>query len=675
MRALDRLLAPSSVAVIAGRYAMPAIGQLRRIGYAGAIHVVSPTRSEIGGIQTVPQVADLPDGIDAAFVAVPAPACPGLVATLQAKGCGGVVCFSSEFAEAGERDLQAELVRSAGAMPLLGPNCHGLINGLNRVALWPDEHGVEHLDRGVAILSQSGNIAINFTMQQRSVPIGLVVSLGNQAQLGATPFLRHLARNPKVSAIGLHLEGVDDPAAFAEAALEVQAAGKPVVVLKTGRSHAGARATVTHTSTLAGSSRVHDAFFGRLGIAQASSIAGFLETLKFLHVHGRRPGRRICSLSCSGGEAALVADLAEAQGLELPRLSAARSAVVAASLDHRVVPDNPMDYHTFIWGSGQRLTATFSAYLAENFDTSLLVLDYPTRAASDLSSWDITLESWIAAAKSVGCAAAVVATLPECFPDDRRRRSMEAGIVPLQGIAEAIEAIAAASLPPPVGKPVRVLPQSKPGPVRQLDEAAAKSMLARAGLAVPAGRLAVAKEAASVAVELGWPVVVKTANPVIAHKSDVGGVAVGLESEDSVSAAAMSMAHLGDRVLVERMIVGTVAEMIVGVARDPQFGPVLVIGAGGVLAELMDDSATLLFPVERADVEKALEGLRVARLLKGYRGRPPGDRIALVEAVLAIAAFVEDHVDCVVELDVNPLLVLPQGQGVVAADVLLRMVD
>ncbi|WP_027134819.1 acetate--CoA ligase family protein [Geminicoccus roseus] len=675
MSPLNRLLAPRSVAVIAGRYAGPAIRQLRRIGFAGTIHVVSATRSSIEDIATLPTVADLPPDVDAAFLAVPAASCPDLVALLRDRGCGGVVCFSSGFAETGARDLQVRLAEAAGAMPLLGPNCHGLISGLDRVALWPDEHGVAPIERGVAILSQSGNIAINFTMQQRSVPIGLVVSLGNQAMLDAAPFLRHAAADPRITAVGLHLEGLTDPAAFAEAALAAEAAGKPVVVLKTGRSPAGGRATITHTSTLAGSARVYDAFFARLGIVQATTVAGFLETLKLLHVLGRRPGRRICSASCSGGEAALLADLAERHGLEMPSLEPEHARAIEEALDGQVRADNPLDYQTFIWGSGKRQEQLFFALLAKEFDTSVLVLDYPTQEGSEVSSWDITLEAWISAVHATGRAAAVVASLPECLPSDRRDRLLAAGIVPMQGMGESVEAIAAASVPPSSQPGLVRWPDLRGGPVTTMREGAAKAMLARHGIPVPPGRIVDLDDAAAAAVELGLPVVVKCADPSIAHKSDAGGVALDLRTAAQVSAAAAGMSHLGPQVLVESMVSGVVAEVIVGMVREPGFGPVLVVGAGGVLAEFLDDSATLLFPFDRASVEQVLAGLRLSRLLDGYRGGPPGDRAALVEAILGIGEFVLAQADRLVEMDLNPLLVLAEGQGVVVVDALLRMVD
>ena len=675
MTGLDRLLDPRSVAIFAGRYALPALRQLQRIGYAGRIHMVSPSKAELGGIATVPGVAELPDGIDCAFVAVPAEGCPTLVRQLRERGCGGVVCFTSGFAEAGCPDLQAALVDAAGDMPLLGPNCHGVVNGLGRVALWPDEHGVAPIERGVAILSQSGNIAINFTMQQRSVPIGLVVSLGNQAQLGAAAFLRQFAHDPRITAIGLHLEGIDDPAAFAEAALLAQEAGKPIVVLKTGRSAAGARATVTHTSSLAGSDQVTAALFDRLGIARVDTVAALLETLKLLHVHGRLRGRRICSLSCSGGEAALMADLADAHGLVMPALDPERRDAIEATLDGKVRADNPLDYHTFIWGNGARLAATFTEMLRAEVDAAVLVLDYPTTPDADVASWDVTADAWIQATRATGTTSVVLASLPECLPAERRAHFLAHGIAPLQGLEAGIAALAAASTAPGRGRTIQVERPLLAGPVRQFDEAAGKELLGRAGVPVPAGRVVEHWDAADAADRLGYPVVLKTANPAIAHKSDVGGVVLNLRSRSAVLEAAAGMARLGEEVLVERMAQDVVAELIVGVIREPSFGPVLVLGAGGVLAELLQDSATLLLPADAAEVEAAIDGLRIAALLRGYRGKPAGDLPALVDAVLAIARFATAHGDRLVELDVNPLLVLPAGQGVVAADVLLRMVE
>ena len=672
MMPLGRLLAPASVAVIAGRYAEPAIRQLCKIGYRGAIHAVSPTRREIAGIATVARVEDLPAGIDAAFLAVPAAACPEMVAVLRGRGCGGIVCFSSEFAETGDQALQTALVEAAGDMPVLGPNCHGLINGLDQVALWPDEHGVQPLDRGVAILSQSGNIAITFTMQQRSVPIGLVVSLGNQAQLGASAFLDHLVLDPRVSAIGLHLEGLDDPAAFSRSALAGRSAGKPIVVLKTGKSVAGQRATVTHTSTLSGSREVYDAMFHRLGIASVDTISEFLETLKLLHVHGHLPGRRICSLSCSGGEAALVADLADHHGLEMPALTPGRAAAVTATLDGRVKADNPMDYQTFIWGDPVRLQSMFSAYLVEKFDASLLVLDYPIGNDPDLSSWDITLDSWIAASTWSVSRSIVVATLPECFPADRRKRLMDAGIAPLQGIGEAMAAVSAASFPVPVARPIEVILQGTGTPVL-VSEFEAKGMLNAFGLPVPGGCSVPWQDAADAAEAIGFPIVLKTGNPAIEHKTDAAGVVLGLRNAAEVRRAAIGLSRLGEHVLVEQMMMDAVAEVIVGVVPEQGFGLVLVIGAGGIMAEILDDSRTLLFPVDREAVEEAILGLRIAKLLNGFRGRPAGDLPALVDAVMAIAIFAQAHRSRLMELDVNPILVLPVGRGVVAVDVLMRM--
>ena len=674
MNSLDRLLAPRSVAIIAGRYAAPALRQLERIGFAGTVHVVSPSRHEISGVPTIPEVADLPNDFDAALVAVPAAACSKLVRALRAKGCGGVVCFSSEFAEAGAGDLQADLVASAGDLALLGPNCHGFVNGLDRVAMWPDVHGVQPIERGVAILSQSGNIAINLTMQQRSVPIALVASLGNQAQLGAAQLVRHLLEDPRITAIGLQLEGVTDAAALAEAAIAAHAAGKPIIVLKTGCSVGGARATMTHTSTLAGSSKTYDAFFDRAGIGQVDTMAGFLEGLKLLHVHGRLAGRRIGSVSCSGGEAAMMADLAEARGLDMPGLRPQPAARIEAALDGRVRADNPLDYHTFIWGQRERLIPVFLAFLADEFHLAMLILDYPRDNDHDVSTWDITLQSWVSAATMAHQPAAVVSTLPECLPEDRRKLLVQAGIVPLQGAAEAMEALVAASCPPPGTAPMHC-PALLAGRIRQYGEAEGKQLVADFGVPVPQGQVVRIDAAAAVAARLGFPVVVKTANPAIGHKADHGGVALSLRSSESVALAAERMRRLGEHVLVERMAEGIVVEVILGVSRDPTFGPVVVVGAGGVLAELIADSVTLLLPLDRPSIETALNKLRLAKLLDGYRGRERGDRAALIDAVLAVARLASAHADRLVELDINPLLVLPDGRGVMAADVLIRMVE
>jgi acetyl-CoA synthetase len=635
-------------------------------------------------VPTIPSITDIDGSPDAAFIALPRALTPEAVAALRALGCGGAVIYAAGFAETGDLDRQRALLEAADGMPLLGPNCYGFINTTARVALWPDEHALSPVERGVALVTQSGNIGCNLTMMQRGLPIAALLTLGNQADVDIAAAVDAFAQDPRITAIGLHIEGLRDPQAFAAAAARAQAAGKPVVALKTGRSPQGARIALSHTASMAGEDRICEALFERYGVARAPTLSALVETLKLLHFGGPITGRRLVSLSCSGGEAALVADLAPAHGLSFPPFSEAAARGVAATLNDLVHIDNPLDYHTFIWNQREALENTFAAAMAGGFDTALLILDTPTHPAMKPDSWLVTARAWAAAQRRVGARAVVVATLPEGMPPRLADELGAAGIAPLIGIEDALSALAAAAaigeryarpvaaLPWPTGPTSRAMPDDDLDAAttgRVVRESEAKALLARYGLVVPMTAECALADAPQVAARIGFPVVLKISDDAIAHKSDVGGVALGLRSADEVTAAAGRMVALGDRVLVEQMVGGAVAELIVGVVRDPQFGFALLIGAGGVLAELITDSVTLLLPATHEDIERAVKRLRVWTLIEGHRGRK-GDPDSVLRAIEAIADFAEAHRDDLLELDVNPLLVLPDRA--VAVDALIK---
>jgi acyl-CoA synthetase (NDP forming) len=672
---LQRLLDPRSIAFIGGGECAIAIERTRALGFEGRLWAVNPRRPQLGGVPTVASVADIDGTPDAAFVALPRAITPAAVAALRALGCGGAVIYAAGFAETGDLDRQRALLDAADGMPLLGPNCYGFINAMARVALWPDEHALTPIERGVAIVTQSGNIGCNLTMLRRGLPVAALLTLGNQADVDIAAAVDALAPDPRITAIGLHVEGLRDPTAFAAAAALAQAARKPVVVLKTGRSPQGARIAMSHTASLAGEDRICEALFERYGVARVPTLSALVETLKLLHFGGPTTGRRLVSLSCSGGEAALVADLAPAHSLSFPPFDDAAAQRVGATLNDLVHIDNPLDYHTFIWNQSAALTNTFAAAMSGGFDVAMLILDTPTHPAMKPDSWELTARAWAAAQQQVGARAAVVATLPEGMPPALADGLGAAGIAPLIGIEDALQAFAAAAA---IGErhaqPVAALPWP-PGPTagttgRVLRESEAKTLLARHGLVVPVAAECTLADAPQLAARIGFPVVLKISDDTIAHKSDVGGVALDLRSPDDVATAAARMAPLGERVLVEQMVGGAVAELIVGVVRDPQSGFALLVGAGGVLAELLTDSVTVLLPTTRDDLERAVRRLRVWTLVEGHRGRR-GDPGAVLRALLAVAEFAAAHRDRLLELDVNPLLVLPDRA--VAVDALIKM--
>lgn len=672
---LRRMLSPRHIAVFGGDAAAEAIRQCRRIGFTGPIWPVHPSRSDIEDLPCYRSAAELPDAPDAAFVAVPREATVDVVAGLARRGTGGVVCHAAGFAELGGDGaaLQQSLVDAAGDMAVVGPNCIGTLNYLDGAALWPDQHGGRRVERGVAVLTQSGNIGQNLTMQRRSLPLAQLITLGNNAVTGVADLVEAMLADPRITAIGLHLEGIDDVAGLSRIGLQALRAGIPVVVLKSGTSELGARASLSHTSSLSGSDALCDALFRRLGMARVHHVETFVETLKFLHVHGALPGNRITSASCSGGEATLVADLAERHGLELPQFPASTEARLRQLLGERVAVANPLDYNAYIWGDLPAQTTCFTELLDTRLDCHLLLVDFPRADRCADGPWTTTADAFLAAHRAVGGAACVVSSLPEGIPEPLGERLLDANIAPMQGVGDCLAAIAAAS---DIGAAQRraesLMPLEITAPIsgecHQLDERAGKRELSAAGLAVPEGVLAGADDAPDAAAGLGFPVVVKALSADVAHKSEVGGVRVGLTSREQVRSAVAEMTALTDAFLVERMVPGAVAELLVGVHRDPQFGQALTIGAGGVLVELLRDSATLLLPATRDQIEEALRGLRIWSLLAGFRG-PGADVPAVVDAITAVVEYARGE-DRLVELDVNPLLALPDAA--VAVDVLVR---
>lgn len=675
---LRRLLAPRRLVLVGGAAAEAAIRSCRAIGYDGDIWPVNPGRSRLDGVACFPDLKSLPGAPDAAFVAVPREQTISVVAELARLGTGGVVCHASGFAEDGlhGRALQRDLVAAAGEMALIGPNCLGLINYLDGAALWPEQHGGARVERGVAVISQSGNIGQNLTMQRRSLPLAQLVTVGNGAVTGVADLVEALLDDPRITAIGLHLEEVPDVAALSRVALEALRRRVPIVVLKSGSSEQGTRVALSHTSSLAGSDVLCDALFRRLGIARVRQVGTFVETLKFLHTVGSLPDARIASASCSGGEAAHVADLAHERGIRLPDFPAATASRLQAVLGERVSVRNPLDYHTYVWGAQAALAECFSAFLGSGSDCHLLVLDFPRADRCDVEEFEIAIRAFMAAHQGTGSRACVVSSLPEGLPEEIGRRLMAAGIAPMQGIADCLEAIAAAQQVGAAQKNVsRILPLQAVaartgGPIGQLDEADAKSALRAFGVLVPPGAVAARGTVGALAARIGFPVVLKAVSSSLAHKSEVGGVCLNLASEDEVELAAAGMSELSDQFLVERMVEGALVELVVGVHRDPQFGLTMTIGTGGVLVELIQDTVTLLLPATAADIRSALSSLRSWPLLRGFRGQP-ADVGSVLDAVASIVTYARAHSDRLVELEVNPLLALPDCA--VAVDALIRL--
>ncbi|HIB07173.1 MAG TPA: CoA-binding protein [Gammaproteobacteria bacterium] len=565
-------------------------------------------------------------------------------------------------------------------MPILGPNCYGLINYLDGALLWPDQHGGQRVKRGVALFTQSSNILLNLTMQTRGLPIAYVLALGNQAQTDVAHAIEAVVADDRVTAVGLHIEGFRDVQTLERASRLARDRHLPMVAIKAGSSARGAGLALSHTASLAGTDRVADALLDRLGIARVRSLDSLIETLKLLHVHGPLSGSRICSMSCSGGEAMLMADAAESRDVSFPELSPDQHQQVRETLTDLVTVSNPLDYHTFNWNDEEKLYQTYRTMLSCGFDLSVLVLDFPRRDNCQWDTWHPAVSAIERAAQDTGQQTAILASLPENLPEDTARDFIDRGIAPLCGIEQAMDAVEAAAR---IGHLWRqASPLMLPGvttKIRQgsfiVDEWEGKAWLSELGLVVPRGRLVRSvDESVEAAGEIGFPVCVKACDASLRHKSDQAAVTLNVLDEQQLRKSAERLLTYYDRLIVEEMITDALAELIIGVEHDPQVGPCMMLGTGGVLVELLQDVQIVLLPARRSEFESALEKLRVMPLLKGYRGTSRGDTVALLDCLETLSSHILSATDPVSGLDINPLLVRPSGKGVVAADVLLNQV-
>ncbi len=688
---LKRLLAPRHLAFVGGRSMARALKRCADGGFAGQLWLVNPQHDSLDGIPCVRRIADLPCGPDAVFIATNRELTLTCVAELAAIGTGGAICYASGFAEtgAGGAALQQQLLKAAGDMALLGPNCYGLLDYLHSSALWPVAHGGKAVEKGVAVLTQSGNFAYNLSMSDRSLPVAYMASVGNQAQLGVAELMDVLLDEPRVTAIGLHLEGLKNVPGFARAAHKALEKGIPIIALKTGVSQIGAELALSHTSSLSGSDALYDSLFARLGVIRVSGPVSFVETLKAAACGNLPAGNRLMALACSGGDAGLIADYAERNHLALPKLDEDQRGELAQVLPSYANLVNPLDFTTAIWGDREALNRMLDTALRTDADAAMLVLDYPAEFTGERKECDVLLELFCSALSRHGKNGFVTSAFPELLPRHAREHLHAHGIAALQGVEDALAAWGRIA---DYQNNRRVLlergesvlepfcPKTLGGQAQALDEWASKQALRAFGLSTPAGVLSTPGRAIADAKLLGYPLVLKAVSADLPHKTEAGAVALNLQDGFALTAALEQMRRkiavhapgvVFDQLLLESMAAPPLAELIVGIKRENDFGLALVMGAGGILVELLKDSRSLLLPTTDGAIRNALLSLRSAALLQGFRGREVADMDALVAAIRAVADYACANAEQLLELDVNPLLV--NARGATAVDALIRL--
>ena len=677
---LHRLISPKSIAVVGNRGANFAIRESLKLGYSHQIWAVHPYLESLEGIKCFKDIKDLPEVPDATFIAVNAESAIEVVSDLKSMGGGGAVLYASGFGEVGAEGLMRnqQLVKAASGMPLIGPNCYGFINSLDGIALWPDVHGCEPVSEGVAIITQSGNIGLNMTMQSSGLPIAYMFTLGNQTNTNIADIIHAMLDDSRVNAIGLHIEGISDIKSFDIAAKRALMMKIPIITIKSGKTKASAKIALSHTSSLTGSDELYNALFERLGIARVETVPEFLETLKLINVLGVIEHDGVASMSCSGGEAGMMADLIDGLEINFPSLSSSHKAKVKQTLNDYVEVDNPLDYHTFIWGDRKRTSECFSAMMSGQFAATMLLLDWPKSKESEQKDWDATLFALSDALSGTNEKAIVLASMADCMPKRIIEECLSLGIAPMVGLDVCLKALnhsykigrAFSSNSSPDLEVLRNSSEHKSK--QQLTEYQGKQLLKKYGVTIPMGCLVEnVTEAIKAAEEISFPVTLKVSGAKLAHKTELNGVRLNIQNVKTLKEACDDLFKISPELLIEKMIESPICELIIGMDYDPTFGKHIIVGGGGVFVELLQDSSVLILPVSREDIRQALSNLKVFKLLEGYRGGMKGDIEAVIDSVMSVIELIRTN--AVEELDINPLLVLKGSDGVVAADTLIKL--
>jgi acetate---CoA ligase (ADP-forming) len=702
---LDRLLRPDSIAIIGASANDDAIGGrpvrlLREHGFAGRLYAVNPNHDQVQGLRAYPAIDAVPEPVDLAIVAVPAVAVPDVVAACAAAGAGAALVFSSGFAEgAGSgAGLQAELVAAAArtGLRLAGPNSEGFLNVHGRVAAGfsptiDPRRGLRRLIPGdVAVVSQSGGMG--FALLNAGLGRGLgfsyVVSTGNEADLDSLDFLEFLLEDERSRVVLLFVEGFRHARRFPALAARAAALGKAIVVAKVGRSPAGRRAALSHTAHLAGRDAAYDAVFRRWGVTRAADEEEAVDLALALSRAPLPGGRRVAVVTVSGGSGVWMADALAAEGLEVPVLSDDLQARIRRLIPSYGAAGNPVDVTAQVINTAGGATPVLELVLASD-EIDLVVFVANLASPESLSREGDRLRSLAATSPKpilvYGYAPAAPRSTEHLadlglawFPSSRRTARAARALV--EHAAGRRRAAADGGRPAEPATSAAREPVFAPGETA-LDQHRARALLGRWGLPTPEGAVARSPdEAAAIAERLGCPVAVKAQAAGLLHKSDVGGVALGLGAAGEVRRAALAMATraAAGGVAVEGFLVQRMAppgiEMILGALDDADFCPLVMAGVGGIHAEVLADRAFAPAPVSSDEAADLIGRLRGARLLAGHRGRPPADVAALSAALSRLSRLAVAHAGEIGEIDLNPVIVHSAGHGVTVVDaVVLRL--
>ncbi|WEK47736.1 MAG: acetate--CoA ligase family protein [Candidatus Andeanibacterium colombiense] len=693
---IDRLLRPKSVAVIGASDRHGALGatllnNLVQYEFSGDIYPVNPKRDELQGLKVYHTVDELPEGIDCAVLAIPRPFVLDTVRSLAARGCGAVVIYSAGFSEAGEEGVKEQLELGAIAaehgMVIEGPNCLGATNYVDRVPLSFVETNMQTPPAGaraVGIASQSGALAavLATTLHPRGCYVSTSVSTGNEAGAGVEDFVEWLVDDENTHVIAMYVESLRRPAAFVAAARRARAAGKPIVMLHPGKSNKAQESAATHTGAMAGDYALMKTKLAREGVIFADTLEELADITEIALRCKALPGANMTVLGESGALRGLAYDIAEDIGLDLLDLNDENSPNLRAILPDFVPVSNPTDITALGLSEPEIYTKLLTALLEDERVGSVvasIIQSDPITSKIKFPAIIKVLEAGTFTKPLVFAGVDEGARVPEEYIEGLRQvgipwfPSTERAYRAIARLADLAKRDLSDNSLPPVAVPgldqvSGVVPEYR-----------AKELLAPLGLPFPQSKFAATADAAAAAADaIGYPVVLKAQAAALGHKSDAGGVILKLNSADEVRTAfdtifsnvsAYDAAIALDGVLVEKM--GTMGvEMIVGAKSDPEWGPVVLAGFGGVTAEILKDVVLVTPDLSEAQVTEQLLGLKQAALLKGYRGSPELDVAALAKLIVEVGRIMAGN-PAIREIDLNPVIIHPKGQGVVALDALM----
>lgn len=669
--------------------------------FPGPIYPVNAARSEIAGIKCYPSVSDVPGPVDLAIITLAAPAVPAALAECARIGVKAAVIISGGFAEIGGEGarLQEEIVKIAREhnIAVCGPNCSGLVNASRQIPVTFSgamERGMP-LKGSIAMAGQSGALSTAILGAAKDANLGFTywVSVGNEAVVDINDYTSFFLQDPETKVVIGYLEEIRNGDKFKRCARQALEAGKPLVFMKVGRTASGAKAALSHTGAMARPDELYRALFSQLGVVRAYTLDELLDYARIFSAGKWPKGRKTLILTASGGAGALMSDACDEAGLDMVEVSSEMAQRVGAALGNVasiINVTNPVDFSAELLARPNLLKQVLSV-LANDPDVDILLI-YLTFFQGG-AEYDVTREL-INIARGAPDKLLVVAWFPmpggeiqrmlgengiPCFPEPVRAVKAIAQLVKYGAFRESFLADAAVATLPVAGLPkegalAEALLAGK-GPC--LDEVEAKALLKSYGFSIPAGEVvASGGRAVEVAREVGYPVVLKVVSGAVLHKSDVGGVKVGINGNRELEEAYLDLvARFGNQeafrgILVEKMVTGA-QEAMLGLKFDPALGPMLSFGLGGIFVEIFKDIVFLPVPFTRREAEEKIKETYAYRLLSGYRGGTVFDLQALLDDLKRLEALARDLAGRVVELDINPLMILPEGQGTVVADALV----